>query len=197
MSDLAGTVVLVTGGGSGIGQARSLALAAAGASVVVADVDEQGAAATVGQISGGGGQAVAVRCDVTVESDVVAAVATAVSSSGGLDAAFNNAGIEGHQMPTADLPDEEVRRVIDVNLFGVCYGMKHEIPALLARGGGTITRALVEMPALGEAIASVHPVGRIGQPREIADVVVFLCSGGASFMTGSLVVVDGGALSNG
>jgi NAD(P)-dependent dehydrogenase (short-subunit alcohol dehydrogenase family) len=56
MSDLAGTVVLVTGGGSGIGQARSLALAAAGASVVVADVDEQGAAATVGQISGGAGR---------------------------------------------------------------------------------------------------------------------------------------------
>jgi NAD(P)-dependent dehydrogenase (short-subunit alcohol dehydrogenase family) len=253
MGDLAGKVALVTGGGSGIGEATTLAFAAAGAAVVVADIDEAGARATAERVVDGGGQALAVRCDVTVESDVAATVEAAVSTFGGLDAAFNNAGIEGHQMPTADLPDAEVRRVIDVNLFGVFYGMKHEIPALLARGGGTIvntsstaglrgyvnlmpyvaskhavvgmtkttaleyatagirvlsvhpaaietpmiTRAMAEMPQLGEAISAMHPLGRIGQPREIADVVVFLCSGGASFMTGSQVVVDGGALSKG
>ena len=50
---------------------------------------------------------------------------------------------------------------------------------------------------MAKAIATMHPIGRVGQPREIADVVVFLCSDGASFMTGSQVVVDGGALSHG
>ena len=248
-----GKVALVTGAASGIGHATAVAFARAGASVVVSDIDADGSAAEVSEIEGEGGTATFVACDVADEAAVEALVAATVDTYGGLDYAFNNAGIEGHQAPTAEMATDEFLRVVDVNLLGVFYCMKHEIPHLLGRGGGVIVntsstaglrgypalgtyvasknavagltkatameyaeagirvlsvhpaaietpmiaRAMAENPDLAAAIESMHPIGRVGQPREIADVVVFLCSEGASFMTGSQVVVDGGALSHG
>jgi NAD(P)-dependent dehydrogenase (short-subunit alcohol dehydrogenase family) len=253
MGDMSGKVAVITGAGSGLGQATAAAFAAAGASVVVADVSMDGLDETVAIVEEGAGAVSAVRCDVTVEGEVQAMVQHAVSTFGGLDYAYNNAGIEGHQMPVTDLTDEEFRRVLDVNVMGVFYGMKHEIPAMLDRGGGVIVnasstaglrgyanlmpyvaskhavagmtktaaleyadqgvrvlsihpaaietpmvaRAMADSQRLADAIASMHPIGRVGQPREVADVVVFLCSPGASFMTGTQLVIDGGALSHG
>lgn len=253
MSSMAGKVALVTGAAAGLGRATAQAFAAAGAKVVVADVQAAGGKDTVELILSAGGEAMFVECDVTDEQAVRRLVATAVATYGGLDYAYNNSGIEGHQAPVAEMADAEFRRVMDVNLFGVFYCMKYEVPAMLARGGGVIVncsstaglrgypgmtpyvaskhavagltkaaaleyatqgirvvsihpaaiatdmvaRAMAENEELAAAIETMHPIGRIGQPREIADVVVFLCGDGASFMTGSQVVVDGGALCHG
>lgn len=251
--DMNGKVALVTGAGSGIGRATAEAFAAAGAAVVVADVDIDGAKGTVEAITADGGTATHVECDVTDEAALRAAVAAAVDTYGGLDYACNNAGIEGHPAPVVDMEAAEFRRVLDVNVMGVFFGMKHEIPAMIERGGGVvvnisstagyrgypqmspyvaskhavagmtktvaleyategirvlsvhpaaietpmISRAMAENPDLAASMEQMHPIGRVGRPREIADVVVFLCSDGASFMTGSQIVVDGGALSHG
>lgn len=248
-----GKVALVTGAASGLGRATSLAFADVGASVVVSDLEDDGGRETVQQIEAAGGTATYVPCDVTDESAVSALIATAVDTYGGLDYAYNNAGVEGHRSPTADTTAEEFRRVMNVNLFGVFHCMKYEIPAMLQSGGGVIVnasstaglrgyrgigpyaaskhavagltktaaleyaangirvlsihpasietpmvaRSMAESPDRGAAMRNMHPVGRIGQPREVADVVVFLCSDGASFMTGSQIVVDGGALTYG
>jgi NAD(P)-dependent dehydrogenase (short-subunit alcohol dehydrogenase family) len=253
MADLRDKVAVVTGGASGLGRATAEAFAAAGASVVVSDVDGVGGSETVAHIVEAGGAAVFVECDVTDEAAVRSLVDETVATYGGLDLAYNNAGIEGHPAPTAEMTAAEFRRVLDVNLLGVFHCMKYEIPQMLERGGGVIVncsstaglrgyagmtpyvaskhavtgltraaaleyatrnirvlsihpaaietpmvaRAMAENVQLADAMASMHPIGRIGQPREIADVVVFLCTEGASFMTGSQIVVDGGALSHG
>lgn len=221
--------------------------------MIVADIDEDGGKETVDAITSDGGTATFVHCDVTDADSVAAAVQATVVRHGRLDFAHNNAGIEGKQMPIADMTIEEFRRVVDINLVGVFLSMKHKIPAMLQTGGGVIintsstaglrgyaqlgpytaskhgvtgltkstaleyadqgirvlsvhpaaietpmvARAIEDNPAMGERMDTMHPIGRIGQPREVADVVVFLCSQGASFMTGSQVVVDGGALSTG
>ncbi|HSL56769.1 MAG TPA: glucose 1-dehydrogenase [Acidimicrobiales bacterium] len=253
MTDLEGKVAIVTGGASGLGRATAEAMAAAGASVIVADVDEDGGHETVDGIERSGGAATFAVCDVTDEGSVRSMVDLAVSTYGGLDLAYNNSGIEGHHAATVEQTEDEFRRVLDVNLMGVFYCMKHEIPKMLERGGGVIVntsstaglrgyrnlmpyvaskhavagmtktaaleyadqgirvlslhpaaiatpmveRVMAEDPEMAESMTSMHPIGRVGEPREIADVVVFLCSDGASFMTGTQVVVDGGALSHG
>src|SRR2546421_1470250 len=92
---LAERSVVITGAGSGVGRASARRFAAEGARVVVADVRDDWAAETVRLVVETGGTAVAVHCDVTSESDVESAVATAVSRFGRLDIMFNNAGVTG------------------------------------------------------------------------------------------------------
>jgi NAD(P)-dependent dehydrogenase (short-subunit alcohol dehydrogenase family) len=176
-----------------------------------------------------------------------------VEEFGGLDFAYNNGHITGFRAPVAGMTDGEFRRVMDVNLFGTFYCMKHEIPEMVKRGGGVIvnssstaglrgfeemspyvaskhavagltktaaleyahdnvrvvaihpsviaTRSLVlamqDDDGLLEKVQQAHPLGRAGTPEEVADLVVFLCSDSAAFMTGSGIVVDGGALCHG
>ena len=133
-----GKVAFVTGAAGGIGRATALAFAREGASVVVADVDEQANADTARLIEAAGGRVAAVRCDVTRAQDVQAATHATVETFGGLDMAFNNAGIEQSSAPAADITEAEWDRVIAVSLRGVFLSMKHEIPLLLQRGGGAI-----------------------------------------------------------
>jgi NAD(P)-dependent dehydrogenase (short-subunit alcohol dehydrogenase family) len=133
-----GKVAFVTGAGSGIGRTTSLAFAQEGASVVVADVSEQGNKATARMIQELGGQALAVRCDVTQSEEVRAALDQAVSAYGRLDIAFNNAGAEQKVNPTAEITEQEWDRIIAINLRGVFVCMKHEIPLMLDQGGGAI-----------------------------------------------------------
>ncbi len=130
-------VVLVTGGGAGIGRAAALAFAREGAAVMIGDLSGEGEA-VLREIREAGGAARFMRCDVSEPSDVEALVSAAVSTFGGLDAAFNNAGIEGASAPTESYSLDAWNRVIATNLTGVFLCMRAQIPYLRTRGGGAI-----------------------------------------------------------
>ena len=105
---------------------------------MVADVAADGARETARLIEQAGGQALAVACDVTSSEQIEAALAAAVERFGGLDIAFNNAGIEQPVKPAHEITDDEWDRLVAVNLRGVFVAMKHEIELMLRRGGGAI-----------------------------------------------------------
>lgn len=160
---LDGRVALVTGAGSGIGRASALALAREGARVVAADVDEAGAKETVALVEDAGGDGRAVACDVTDEVQVAALVQVALDAYGRLDCAHNNAGVSGPPTQLADLDAADVRRILDVNVTGVFLCLKHEIPAMLAAGGGAVVNTssgagLGGAPWFGAYSASKHAV---------------------------------------
>ena len=127
-------VAIVTGGASGIGEAIARRLSAGGAKVVVADFNGDAADKVAASL----GDALAFELDVADAQAAQRLVARAVDAFGGLHLAVNNAGIGGPNHATADYPVEDWRHVIDVNLHGVFYGMKYQIPAILASGGGAI-----------------------------------------------------------
>jgi len=245
-------VVLVTGGTSGIGRATAIAFAKEGAKVVVSGRRKAEGAETVTLVEKAGGRGLFVQADVSDEAQVKSLVDTVVKEFGRLDIAFNNAGIEGSPGPLVDSTAEQYQKVFDINVKGVFLSMKHEIPALLKTGGGSIVNtasvlghvgmpnmslynatkhavlgltktaaletakqgvrvnsvspAVIETemfdrfagkgtPAEAETRAhldALHPIGRIGQPEEIASAVLYLSSPGASFITGQDILVDGG-----
>jgi len=133
-----GKVAFVTGAANGIGRAAALAFARKGASVVVADVSEQNNHETARMIQELGGQALAVRCDVSRAEDVQRALNASIETFGRLDFAFNNAGIEYTIKPAADVTQKEWDRIINIDLRGVFLCMKYEIPLILKQGGGAI-----------------------------------------------------------
>ncbi|MFA7096584.1 MAG: SDR family NAD(P)-dependent oxidoreductase [Gammaproteobacteria bacterium] len=248
-TEFLGKVAIVSGGGSGIGAETARILCGAGASVVLSDVNLQAAESVAEEITKAGGKAAAFRANVAKEEDAAATVEFAVKTFGALHLAFNNAGIVGPEKHVGELTPEEWRSVIDVNLNGVFYGMRYQIPAILAAGGGAIVNtssiaglagienlgaycaskhgvagltksAAIEYSKQGIRINSVHPgyiltplieqwtntdlkssleklhpIGRLGEPREVAEVVCFLLSNKASFVSGAQIVVDGGYLS--
>jgi NAD(P)-dependent dehydrogenase (short-subunit alcohol dehydrogenase family) len=249
MSLFNGNVAIVTGGASGIGRAAALLYAKNGAKVIVSDVDEAGGNETVRMARQDGGEAAFARADVSNPADCQRLVSAAVEQYGRLDIAFNNAGIGGESNLVADYSVEGWEKVISVNLSGVFYCMKYEIPAMLKTGGGAIvnmssilgqvgfasapayvaakhgvvgltqTAALEYSPqglrvnAVGpgfistpmiaaaeqdqptrDLLVSLHPIGRLGQPDEVAELVIWLSSDKASFITGSYFPIEGGYL---
>ena len=245
---LAGKVAFVTGGGTGIGRAAALAFAREGAAVAVAGRSEGPLRETVRLIEEAGGRALAVRCDVSREEDVKAALGRTVEAFGRLDCAFNNAGVEQKPAPAAELDAEEWDRVVGTDLRGVFLCMKHEIPLMLEHGGGAIVStssgagivgirgnmaytaakhgvvgmtkaAALDYAASGIRVNAVcpgyidtsmmdrftggtpegrakvtaeEPIGRVGEPEEIAAAALWLCSDAAAFVVGHAMVVDGG-----
>jgi NAD(P)-dependent dehydrogenase (short-subunit alcohol dehydrogenase family) len=163
MGLLEGKGVLITGAASGIGRATAQAASAEGARLVLCDVNEADGDQLVGEIRAGGGVATFVRCDVTSESDVEALVAGAASSLGGLDGAFNCAGILGIVSLTTDLPFDDWKRILDVDLNGVFLCTKHELRVMAQRGLGSILNmasaaGLIGWPGASGYVAAKHGV---------------------------------------
>ena len=161
-NDFSGRVALVTGASSGIGRATALAFARDGANVVVADIDDDKGPRTVAEIEKIGRKAIFVHCDVSRNDECARAVEGAMKSFGRLDAAFNNAGVEGQMAATADYPEAAFRRVIDVNLLGPFLCMKNEIPAMIASGGGAIVNCASILGHVGFASAAAYVSAKHG-----------------------------------
>jgi NAD(P)-dependent dehydrogenase (short-subunit alcohol dehydrogenase family) len=135
---LANKVAIVTGAGSGIGQAIAFELAREGTKVVVSDIAEAAGNETAEKIRAREGSAIFVKADAGKPADHDALVAAAQKQYGRLDIAVNNAGIAGPSGPVGEYPLEGWDKVIAVNLSGVFYGMRYQLPAMLRTGGGSI-----------------------------------------------------------
>lgn len=135
---LEGKVALVTGAAAGIGRAIAEAYAKAGAAVMVTDIDEAGAADVASAITDAGGAAASARLDTTDPDQHASVVAEIEERFGRLDIAANNAGVTINATPTADLTLEQWEKVRAVDLDGVFFGVRVQIPAMLRAGGGVI-----------------------------------------------------------
>jgi len=131
-------VVLITGGTSGIGRATAVAFAEQGANVVISGRREAEGGESVSLIQKAGGQGLFVRGDVSEESEIEALVAKTLERFGRLDFAFNNAGVGGEGRATMTAAADIYNRIMDINVRGVFFSMKHQIPAILESGGGAI-----------------------------------------------------------
>lgn len=238
-------VAFVTGAGSGIGRATAEAFVRAGYATALVDRDTDAGARALNEFEGEGACRY-IACDVTDDASVAAAVAETVATFGGLDAAFNAAGIDGeHGNRTADCTLENWSRVLSVDLTGTFHCMRHQIPAMLQSGGGAIVNCASVAGLVGAATFSAYaaakhgvvgltktaaleyaregitvnaicpgtintqmnqalprdllqgllaasPMGRLGEPSEIAATVLFLCGDGGRFLNGQAIAVDGG-----
>jgi NAD(P)-dependent dehydrogenase (short-subunit alcohol dehydrogenase family) len=159
MGKLAGKVAVITGAGSGIGRASALLFAKEGAKIVVADFVPQGAHKTVEMIKEAGGDAMFVEVNVSKSSDVQRMIQSAVETHGRLDILFNNAGMQGKYIVTAELPEEIWDTIIATNLKGVFLGSKYALPIMLNQGGGVIVNTassagMIGLPGLQAYCAS-------------------------------------------
>lgn len=138
-------VILITGGASGIGRVTALACAREGAKLLIADVDAAGGQETVDLVTAKGGEAIFTHTNVTQSDEVQAMITACVNHYGRIDAAFNNAGIEGEPHRTADVTEDDFDRIIAVNLKGVWLCMKYELQQMQAqeKGGVIVNTASV------------------------------------------------------
>ena len=139
MDRLIGKTALVIGGSTGIGRAVCRQFAAEGATVAVGDFGhEQERSSLVDEIARLGRDALSVEVDVRDEEQVRAAIEAAIARFGRLDIVVNNAGIAGNKVAIHEEPVEDFDEVMDVNVRGVYFGMKHALPHMLERGSGRI-----------------------------------------------------------
>jgi amino acid adenylation domain-containing protein len=159
---LAGKVAIVTGGGRGIGQAIALKLASQGARVAVIARNAQQLEETIAQIQELGGEAIAIRADISELEQVEAAIKQVVSQWDGIDILVNNAGITGFASLVNSDP-VKWRRIVEVNLFGTYYCCRTAIPYLLKQGKGKIVNlgsdsSFIGYPLFSSYAASKHAI---------------------------------------
>ena len=250
MATMQDKIALITGGNKGIGRAAALKFAAEGAKVVIGNRNETEALAVVDQIKSGGGDATFLKTDVTDKAQLQALHDFTVETFGRIDAAFNNAGIEGDLAELIEQTDDNFDNVFNTNVRAVYWGMQMQVRQMLAQhpAGGAIVNnssvtghvgfpglaiytatkhavngltraAALEVGFRGIRINAVspaciktdmlyrffdedlappvkdvirkHPIGRFGEPEEIANLAVWLCSSEASFITGQPLLADG------
>lgn len=245
--ELENKVAIITGAGSGIGRSTAFLFAKHGAKLVLTDIDTKGLKSVVEQIKKEGGEAISLKADTSKPEDSEKSVKEAVAKFGKLDIAVNNAGVSGPQQPVGEHEIDGWDKVIAINLSGVFYGMRYQIPEMVKHESGSIINvssilgkvgfahssayvaakhgivgltksAALEYSAKGVRINSVgpafintpllesldedklnqlvglHPIGRFGEPEEVAELFLWLASEKASFATGSYYPIDGGYL---
>jgi NAD(P)-dependent dehydrogenase (short-subunit alcohol dehydrogenase family) len=168
---LANKVVLITGAGSGMGKSAALIFAVEGAKVAAVDVAETQVKETVAEIAKRGGDAIAIRADVSKSEDVKRMIDDTVARFGGLNIMYNNAGIEGESNFMSNMTEDQFDRVIAINLRGVFLGMKYALPHLIKAGGGSIINqaSIAGMIAVrGGAAYSASKAGVIALTRVAA-----------------------------
>lgn len=158
--DLANKVVLITGASSGIGEAAAYAFAALGCKLVLGARRQSEGEAVAAKIRAEGGEAIFVQTDVLQESDIARLVATAVQSFGRLDVAFNNAGTEGEFSPLIEQSTDNYDFTMNTNVRSVLWSMRHQIPAMLANGGGAIINNASIVADIGFANAAVYTASK-------------------------------------
>jgi NAD(P)-dependent dehydrogenase (short-subunit alcohol dehydrogenase family) len=173
MKKLQDKVIIVTGASSGLGAASAMRIASEGAKVVLAARRRDRGEEMVQQIEAAGGEALFVQTDVTRTADIKALVAAAVDRFGGLDGAFNNAGVTGPTLtPVADIEEDGWDEAVNTNLRAVFVCMKYQIPALLKRGGGAIVNMSsmygLKPSDLGHAAYCASKYGVIGLTKSAA-----------------------------
>lgn len=251
MESLKDKVAIITGARRGMGRADALLLAKNGAKVVISDISQEDCQIVVEEIKKEGGEAIAVKCDISKKEEVDAMIQAAVKEWGKLDILVNNAGI-AQLAPFLQMTEAEWDRTIDINLKGyfLCaqaaakemakkksgviiniasvemgqagFGAANSVHYCASKGGvAAMTEALAvelaplnirvnavapglietpmidvlkEYPEMEKAVLARIPMARKGKPEEIANMVLFLASDDSSYMTGSVVVVDGGWL---
>ena len=162
MKQLENKVALITGAASGIGKATALLFAEEGAKVVVSDINEEDGHRTVKQIEDDGGHAFFVKADTGKAEDVRQLVQKTVEKYGNLHIAVNNAGIGGAQEPLADYPIADWQKIIDINLSGVFYGIKYQIPEMLKSGSGSIINMASILGQVGFANSAGYVAAKHG-----------------------------------
>ena len=240
-------VVLITGALTGIGRATALVFAGSGANVVVSGRHDDKGQALAAELRALGAEAEFVRADVTNEDDVRNLVDKTVARFGRLDAAVNNAGVEGETGLIQDATVENFRSVYETNVLGVFLSIKHELRVMAGQGSGSIVNiastyghkaavgasayvsskfaveGLTKTVALeqgnsgirvnavapgpidtgmldrftgtaegNDALIATVPLLRRGNPEEIANAIAFISSPEASYISGTVLDVDGG-----
>ncbi|RKR91818.1 NAD(P)-dependent dehydrogenase (short-subunit alcohol dehydrogenase family) [Micromonospora pisi] len=155
-------VIIVTGGTMGMGRAFAQRAAGEGAKVVIGARDRKRGEGVTAAIVAAGGQALFVPTDVTVEEQVAELVRVTVAEFGRLDGAFNNAGGGNAIGAVRDIDDAFWRSTIDRNLTSVFYSLKHEIPAILASGGGSIVNNASTVGIVGDANLAAYSAAKHG-----------------------------------
>ena len=247
--NFSGKNALLIGGTTGIGRATALAFAKAGANLFVAGIGAEHGGSLKDEIKSlGKTDYEFLEVDVRNADAMAKLHEQAFKRYGRIDFAFNNAGVPGKTAPIQELDEADFNLLIDVNLKGVFFGLKHQVPHMIAQGGGAIVNTSSLFGVMGFATTAVYcaskwgvigltnsaalevarknirinaiapgsvmtplltgmfgspqaakdtvlpmiPMGRISDPSEIAQLVLFLCSDAASFITGQAVVIDGG-----
>jgi NAD(P)-dependent dehydrogenase (short-subunit alcohol dehydrogenase family) len=247
MKQLENKVALITGSGSGIGKAAAILFAGQGAKVVISDINESNGHSTAEELKKKGGDAFFIKADSSKPEDNEALIKQTIQKYGRLDIAVNNAGIGGPLSATGEYPIDGWQKVIDINLSGVFYGLRYQIPVMLEKGGSIINVAsilgqvgtkfspayvaakhgvvgltkaaaleyadknirinsigpgYIKTPlvmkslddAARDALVGLHPIGRLGESEEIAELILWLASSKSSFVTGAYYPIDGGYL---